>query len=532
MRNILVIQLERLGDVIQSTPLLCALAQAQPSVRIDVIVAQGNEVILTELAGLDRIYTLPSAAIRSQGSAIETVIRARRLAEVETIAQPVLAALDLPDYDQIINLSHDYLSAWLATRVRAGHREGALIDTQGQWRYAGAAHAYLIAMLDFRDRNRFNLVDLYRTSATVQQPTPQARPSISIEQSLLPPAASKPYIALNPGASRLWKQWPAECYAELAGLLSKQGCTPILVGSPADQEVCTQVAALADLDLLNYSGQSSVPQMAGILEACELLIGNDTGAVHIAAAVGTPVIGLYGATYFAETAPWGEGHWLVQTPFRHEDADWNPLTPAIVAQAAAVRLGLSDLEHLHDQLKDSPIEIWETAFLSPDKDPLGGLHYRPIHAAAQDYHGLNELIRGLLARFFLPNATSFSSAVPALKMAPAPAKQLRQGLQKALAQLDSLAAIATSAVRCCALRDPTQAGNLRALTQQLSVGLDELDRLSEIYVDLTPLLHTLNWQLRMLPEPEPMAYFLEHMQSYHRLNALLAELDRHLADLV
>ena len=524
MSRILVIQLERLGDLIQTTPLLQDLSTAAPKARIDLIVTAGNETVLPDLAAIDNVFTLPGEAVRSYGAVIES---AMRTGDLEAAAKPVLEALVLPEYDRVINVSHEHLSAWLTARVDARDREGALIDAQGQWRYAGAAHAYLIALLDFRARNRFNLVDLYRSAAGALVPDKTARPQVALDVSMALPRADGPYVALNPGASRAWKQWPAAEFAELARLLQAQGLTPVLVGGPADRELCAAIVGLAGFELKNLAGLTSVPQMAGVLVSCALLVSNDTGAVHIAAAVGTPVLGLYGATYFAETAPWSAGNWLLQAPFRHEDADWSQLTAARVALAVAVKLGRAGEEELRTELQGTPVEIWETAFLPKGADPLGGLYYLPVIARQHTLARLDDHLRHLLANFFLAqSAEPLQTPLPPLTVPDS--DTLCAALDSAFGHLHELAETAGSAARLSATRDAGQAAALRELTARLSVDLEALERISSEQPALSPLLHSMNWQLRMLPQGEPLTFFLEHMQIYHRMSALLVEIARRL----
>jgi len=88
--------------------------------------------------------------------------------------------------------------------------------------------------------------------------------------------------------------------------------------------------------------------MATLLAHCELLVSGDTGAVHLSAAVGTTVIGLYGATaYFAETAPYGEGHLILQTPI---GAPMSAISHESALAAVLNRLGRIPIAHLRCEL--------------------------------------------------------------------------------------------------------------------------------------------------------------------------------------
>jgi ADP-heptose:LPS heptosyltransferase len=97
---------------------------------------------------------------------------------------------------------------------------------------------------------------------------------------------------LVPGASpgRPAKRWPVARFAELAELLGVRGLSPVVVGSAADAPLARAIPAARDL-----TGRTTLPQLAAIAARAELAIGNDTGPMHIAAAVGCPSIVLFSA---------------------------------------------------------------------------------------------------------------------------------------------------------------------------------------------------------------------------------------------
>ncbi|MBW1992352.1 MAG: glycosyltransferase family 9 protein, partial [Deltaproteobacteria bacterium] len=87
-----------------------------------------------------------------------------------------------------------------------------------------------------------------------------------------------------------------------------QGFTPVLTGGPADQEVATAVAAYSRVPLVNLAGGTTVGQLAVLLQGAALAITTDTGPMHLAAALGTPVVALFGPTAPWRTGPFGKGH--------------------------------------------------------------------------------------------------------------------------------------------------------------------------------------------------------------------------------
>ena len=100
-------------------------------------------------------------------------------------------------------------------------------------------------------------------------------------------------IAIHPGASDTTKQWPPQCFAQLISALTNRYMLKIvLIGGPQTVEAAGKIQAQSPT-ALNLAGQTSVGQMAALLRRCRLLVSNDSGPMHVGAAVGTSVIGLF-----------------------------------------------------------------------------------------------------------------------------------------------------------------------------------------------------------------------------------------------
>jgi heptosyltransferase-2 len=119
----------------------------------------------------------------------------------------------------------------------------------------------------------------------------------------------RPLVALAPGAAYGGaKRWPPESFAELARALAGDGLQPLMVGSRADLPVARAIeSALGDSPILNLMG-TDLPTLAGILSACRALVSNDSGAMHLAAALGVRVTAIFGPTDERLTRPAGDGH--------------------------------------------------------------------------------------------------------------------------------------------------------------------------------------------------------------------------------
>jgi heptosyltransferase-2 len=119
---------------------------------------------------------------------------------------------------------------------------------------------------------------------------------------------TSPLVAIAPGAAYGGaKRWPAQSFAALASSLSRDGATVVIVGGPGDAAAARDVMARADRSarLLNLTGRTSLPALAGVLVRCRALVSNDSGAMHLGAALGIAVTALFGPTDDRATRPLG-----------------------------------------------------------------------------------------------------------------------------------------------------------------------------------------------------------------------------------
>jgi heptosyltransferase-1 len=129
---------------------------------------------------------------------------------------------------------------------------------------------------------------------------------------LIPAEADRPLVVLHPGARWASKLWPPSSWVSLAEWFHGQGFQVAVTGSRADRELVAGITAHYRAPLLNLAGRTSLAQLAGILRKARLAVTTDTGAMHLAAALGTKVAALFGPTAPWRTGPFGEGHQVVR----------------------------------------------------------------------------------------------------------------------------------------------------------------------------------------------------------------------------
>lgn len=535
--RILIIQLGRLGDVIQTTPLIDAVQQRDPRVRIEVLVFDSS---MAALQGMDSIgvRVLHEAALPGRLSEVHERIEADREAGRQIFPEllQVFEQLDLGAYDNVLNCSYSPLAAWISHRVTCKDRTGPTITGDGEVLFQHPAHVYLRARGHFRDQNWFNLVDLWRcTAGDAAPPGASAQPRIVAAGDLPFAVPSSACIALNPGSSESRRRWPARQFAALADLLARSGFHPILVGGPSDALVCAEVQARCAAAIPNFCGRTSVAQMAALLSRAELLVSNDTGAIHIASAVGCRVVGLFGASaYFAETSPWSEGNVILQGPLGQDGVC---LDTDLVATAVMHTLGQTEEAELSRRLSAQSAFGWKTHFLSPDADAVGGLTYQPLHPGSDGVEArFTRILRNLFAAVFCgpepevqaPESSQSISDVSKPSVCSAERAEFLDAVAPFVSALEQMAA---SAARCRSLSlrpSPARALEISQRVDGLNSGMEQLKASAESAPAVKPVVHFLDWQCRMMPPESPAETFRAHEVEYRRAAAMLGEAARRL----
>ena len=123
-----------------------------------------------------------------------------------------------------------------------------------------------------------------------------------------------PFVGLFPGAHASSRRWPAERFADLASRLGDDGARVILFGSAAERGLTTSIAAAARPAPIDWAGRTPLPVLIECFRRLDVLVTNDTGPMHIAAAVGTPLLDLCGAADERVTGPRGPASEVVVHP--------------------------------------------------------------------------------------------------------------------------------------------------------------------------------------------------------------------------
>jgi lipopolysaccharide heptosyltransferase II len=273
--NILVIRFSSIGDLILTTPLLRALRTRHPEGRITFVVREDMADILRHNPRIDELITW------RRGSSLADLGRRLR-------GQEWTHRLDL----------HDSLRSHLLRRMVGGRwtsypkhriRRKLLIATHGK--RGGAlghvAERYFAAARDLDVTPDGRAPEFFTTDAA------DAEAAAFLAQRGL--GRDRPLVALAPGAAHFTKRWPPHHWITLARQL-RTTSDLVIVGGPAERVLAGEMAVAAGERAASAAGQFSLVGTAALLKHAASLVAADTGVLHLATAVGTPVIGLYGPT--------------------------------------------------------------------------------------------------------------------------------------------------------------------------------------------------------------------------------------------
>jgi len=145
-------------------------------------------------------------------------------------------------------------------------------------------------------------MDRYHAVLAKRWPGLPPMPYADYDPHVAVPGLGAPYLCLMPGSTWPSKTWPREHFGSLAAEARRKGYAVVVLGTPDEREICASVGASATV---NLCGQTSLKEAAAWLRGAWAAVGNDSGLSHLAAACGTPVVAIYGATDPGGSTPWG-----------------------------------------------------------------------------------------------------------------------------------------------------------------------------------------------------------------------------------
>ncbi len=303
-RRVLVRAVNWLGDAVMTVPALKELRRLLPEARIDLVARAPVDALFAHAPYVDR------------------VVRVRRGARA--LVALARGELRRERYDLALVLPNSFSSALLpflaGVPLRAGYGgrgRALLLNRRARDRSAGLHQAR--RYLDLLTLTRLSALD-YRDPAYV----PAAGLDLSLDLAAIAAdvlarlsiAGRRPLVAMHAGAAfGPAKRWPPARFGALAdALVRERGASVVLVGGPGEEALAAEVAKACRTPLTLAVGRTTVVELVALLAAADLVVANDSGPMHLAGALGRPLVAIFGSTDPVATGPVGPASVVVREP--------------------------------------------------------------------------------------------------------------------------------------------------------------------------------------------------------------------------
>ena len=298
-RSIVVVKLSAIGDVLHGVPVAVALKRAFPEARIGWAVEGRAADVLAGHSAIDHLFRLPRGWLKSPAA----VLSLRQ--QLRAFAPDV--AIDLQ------GLLKSGVASWLSgARMRIGFAR----PVAREYSWLAATNLVKPVATHVVDRNCDLLVPLGVRDSRPSFDMPTWPVSLErVRHWLTGLRLTAPPVVINPGAGWASKRWPAERFAALARCLHRRhGIRPLVVwGGSEERALAEQIAAEACGEAV-VATDTTLQDLGELFRLSRLVISGDTGPLHLAAAVGTPCVGLFGPVPAARNGPYGSHHICVEPP--------------------------------------------------------------------------------------------------------------------------------------------------------------------------------------------------------------------------
>ncbi len=470
MKQVLILNITRMGDLVQMGALLSRLQEEWPGAAVDLVVDRRFAAVAALLKGLRQVIPFDFHALIDESRAV--------VKDVVSLYQDMklwVKPLTECRYDRIINLTFNRPSALLAGALGARDIRGARSAWDGGMVVDNPWMAYFCDFHQFRRFNRFNLVDIYALGGS----GPGAFSPLHI---MIPDddrawarqilAGSSQWVAVQAGASDVMKAWRPHLFGLSLARLSQQWHGGfVFIGSAEEDATIAEVMRVyreagGRNPVKNLAGRTTLSQLAALLAECRSLLTNDTGPMHIGVAVGTSVIDLsVGHVDYQETGPYGRGHWVIQpelecAPCGFEQvcahhACKDRISPTLVADLL--------LHVLKDMPSPSHVSGVRVYMSDVDADGLG-----TFRLTLGTESSVTAWYAGFWRRYWYETHTGICSKLPAPDGPPPDARQARESIQHLIPLLETACRRADEICRLAG-QGPRSLGQLKRLQQEQGV---------------------------------------------------------------
>jgi ADP-heptose:LPS heptosyltransferase len=277
--RVLVVRADNLGDVVLATPAIRALRLAVPHAAIDLLASPVGATVASMIPALRDVLTV-SASWQQAG------VPVRPAAELVGEECRLIDELRAREYDAMVVFTSHRQSPWPVAHV--GMLAGIGIRAVHSGEFGGAVATHWVTPPP---------TGIHQVDRCLHLLAALGIPPAGTELELaIPPLPVSGGVVLAPGGSCASKRYPAARFGEVARLLGQAGRTVRVTGAPSEASLVDEVVARAGHPLVESLGQVSVPELAAVIAAADVVVCNNSGCLHLADAACTPVVCTYAGT--------------------------------------------------------------------------------------------------------------------------------------------------------------------------------------------------------------------------------------------
>ncbi len=302
-KNILIVKLSAIGDVIHALPVAHALKQTYPNARITWVVEKPAYDLLTNNPDIDEIIIFDKPKFKSLTGLLSNGYKFSKLLKSHNFD----LAIDLQGLFKSAAIS--YLSGAPKRLVYCNARE--LSDKIGQRICGDHENGHIVdRYLDVAKHLGCN-IDPVEFPMNITEVEARKAEAIANHAGL---RLENPYVVLAPGTNWPSKCWPTPHFAKLADKLYDKNIIPVIIGGPNDQQLAQDIITNTRIPPIDLTGKTSLKQLAYLIKKSQAFVGGDTGPMHLAVTVGTPIVTMFGPTDPKRNGPYGKNHKVLLAP--------------------------------------------------------------------------------------------------------------------------------------------------------------------------------------------------------------------------
>lgn len=313
--KILVVSLLRLGDIVMTTSVLQALKEAHPKSQIDYLINSEFSHVVPLLPNVNRVHLFDRSRLQN-GLAHS----GRSVFEPFDRLNSLIDGINQEQYDLVLNLTHNRMSAWIMALIEAKEKRGIEIRPNGTVSFGSPWFKYLNDYLTSSRTDVFHFMDVFAHASGVARPNRKASINLTAagqkEANQILEGFGR-FVAVQPLTNDEKKNWGLERFQQTMQLIAKLNpdFAFIVLGAPSERKILEKL--VQDLATSGVSAKLAICSLEGaasILARADIVLTGDTAIKHLAAAVSSKVVELsIGSSSFNRTGIYAEGNVIIQS---------------------------------------------------------------------------------------------------------------------------------------------------------------------------------------------------------------------------